>query len=117
MVNIQKVFDELQKLKGEYKKLRDYMIEQYKNNPEYVELTEKIKVLKEKRKVIEDSVKAQNTGEVTKMEDLKIDMDSQKEMLNDAILSTVMKGETVEVKDQFEQLYLPIFHVTLTKEK
>lgn len=90
--------------------------EAYEQVPEYNELMEKRKANTARLKQVKEHVNQDYQSEVTKLEDLRIDLASDQELLNDIALSTMFKGETVEVKDTYEQLYLPIFKVTFKKQ-
>ena len=50
-----------------------------------------------------------------KLDDLKREVDTNKEMLSDIAMSTLMKGETVEVKDEYDNVYEPAFKVNFKK--
>lgn len=113
----QKVFQRLLELKGELKKLKAFMKERYNENSQYVEFTEKINELKKQRKEIQKQIDDMNPSEVTKIQDMKIDIASEQELLNDIILAKITKGETVELQDNFEQQVLPIFSVKFVSEK
>jgi hypothetical protein len=46
---------------------------------------------------------------------MKIDLDSDMEMISDLALNQLMKGETVKVKDEYEVEYDPLFTVKFKK--
>lgn len=116
MQEIQKIFIRLQENKKKAKDINKMLADAYMQNQEFAEHHEKIKVLAEKKKQIKIAINQLHTSEVTQLEDLKIDIAADKEMISDIVLSTMMKGETVEVKDQYEQPCLPIFSVKFVKE-
>ena len=53
--------------------------------------------------------------ELTKKEDLKIDIASDIELLTDVALSSMMKGESVGISDKYENEYEPVFKVMFKK--
>lgn len=116
MKNAQEVYDRIQNTKKEIKELKKTLTDQYEQVPEYLDIQEELKKQRAKRKLITNKVDAENPTIVTKLEDLKIDLASDKEMLNDIVVSTVMRGETVELQNQYQQAVLPIFTVTLKPE-
>ncbi len=115
MQNIQEVFARIQKNKKQLKDLKSAYSDALKNVQEYVEVLEKLKTLREKKKQIENTVRQDFATEFQQIEDIKIDIESDQEMLNDIALTQVMKGETVAVTDEYEQNYEPIFLVKFKK--
>ena len=71
--------------------------------------------MREKKKQIEQTTKEQFSGEFIKLEDLKIDIESDQEMLNDIALNKVMKGESIEIRDEYDNEYEPLFSVKFRK--
>ena len=71
--------------------------------------------MRERKKVIENVTKEQFSGEFVQMDDLKIDIDSEQELLSDIAMTTVMKGESVQITDENDQEYEPIFKVSFKK--
>ncbi len=115
MQNIQEVFIRIQENKKKLKDLKSTYKEALESATGYKDVVEQLKTLREKKKQIEISVKADFSGEFTQMEDLQIDIQSDQEMLSDIALTSVMKGETVSVKDQYEQEFEPTFAVKFKK--
>lgn len=115
MQNIQEVFNKIRDMKKEQKDLKDMYKDALVQADEYEEIVEKIKELREKKKAIEARIQVQLGRSYEKLEDLKLEVDSHKEMLNDIALTTLMKGETVAVKDEFENEYEPIWKVNFKK--
>lgn len=115
MSNIQDVFIRIRKNKQEQKKLKESYKDALANSPSYREVDEKLKEYKVKKKQIETDLKAQFSSELTKLEDLKIDLDSDLEMLSDIALNQLVKGEEVKVKDEHETEYEPLFTVKFKK--
>lgn len=111
----QLIFDRTIEAKSKMKQLKNSFREALVNNKEYVDLLEKIKSLKEKAKQVEQSIAEGFQRELTEIEDLKIDLASDMEMLSDVALTQVMKGETLEIKDKYENQYEPIFKVSFKK--
>lgn len=53
---------------------------------------------------------------VANIEDAKIDLKSDMELLNDIFLTKLIRGEEVKVENQNGQMFLPIFSVKLVKD-
>ena len=115
MQNIQEVFIRIQENKKKLKDLKSTYKEALESTSGYKDLSDQLKTMREKKKQVETVVKTDFSGEFTKIEDIQIDIQSDQEMLNDIALTTVMKGETVSVKDEYEQEFEPIFAVKFKK--
>jgi hypothetical protein len=115
MQNIQEVFIRIQENKKKLKDLKSTYKDALDTAPGYKEVVDQLKVLREKKKHIENQVKENFSAEFTKIDDITIDIQSDQEMMSDIALTTVMKGETVSVKDQYEQEFEPTFAVKFKK--
>ena len=115
MQDIQEIFNHIQEVKKTAKDIRGAYKDALATSQDYVDICEKIKTLRERKKQIEASTKQDFTGEFTKLDDYKIDLESDFTMLSDAAMSKLMKGETVEVKDEYDNTYEPVFTVKFKK--
>ena len=115
MQDIQEIFNRIQEIKKKSKDIRSAYKDALAASGEYKEIDEKIKTLRERKKQIEKSVKSDFSGEFTKLEDFKVDLESDNTMLSDAALTKLMKGETVEVVDEYDNKYEPEFSVKFKK--
>ena len=115
MQDIQEIFNRIQEVKKKSKDIRSAYKDALATAGEYKEIEEKIKTLRERKKQIETSIKNDFSGEFTKLEDYKIDLESDNVMLSDAALSKLMKGETVQVVDEYNNNYEPQFSVKFKK--
>lgn len=115
MQDIQTIFNHIQEIKKEQKKIRSTYREALAGSSEYQETTEKLKTLRERRKQIENSIKQDFNSEWTKLEDYAIDLESEATLLSDAALTKLMKGETVQVADEYNNNYEPVFSVKFKK--
>ncbi|MFA5020965.1 MAG: hypothetical protein WC517_02820 [Patescibacteria group bacterium] len=115
MTNLQEVFNRIRENKKEQKKLKDAYRDALNNSPEYQKISDEFKDAKLKKQQIEADFKSQFSSEFTRLDDLKIDLDSDSEMMSDIALTSLMKGETVKVKDENEVEYDPFFSVRFKK--
>jgi len=116
MSKLDEVFFRIQKTKREQKKIRDAYKDALQSTPSYKKTVEELNELKEKKKKIETDVRADFHSDFTKLEDLKIDLDTDKEMLSDLAMTQLMKGETVKIVDEENQIeYEPVFQVSFKK--
>jgi len=111
MSKLQEVFDRIQKTKQEQKKIKSMYRDALTNSKQYQNAVEELKGMREKKKKIEDGIKDEFSSEFSKLDNLKADIENDQMLLSDAALSVLMKGETVEVKDEKENKYEPIFSV------
>jgi predicted nuclease with TOPRIM domain len=114
-MNIQDVFIKIREMKKEQKDIKDMYKDALSQADEYEEIVEKIKELREKKKQIETRIQGELGRAWDKLEDLKIEVESNKEMMSDIALTTLMKGETVIVKDEFDNAYEPAWKVNFKK--
>ena len=115
MQDIQEIWGRIQQIKKQQKDLRGAYKDALKASQEYVELTEKLTTMRARKKQIEATVKGDFASDFTKLDDLKIDLESDMEILSDIAMTKLMKGETVEVKDEYDNVYEPIFSVKFKK--
>jgi len=115
MQSIQEVFARIAENKKKLKDLRTSLKNALSNSMSYQDLTEQMKKLRDKRKQVESEIRGQFAKEIQEMEDLKIDVDSDIQVLSDIALTSIMKGEQVEIKDEYDNAYEPILKVTFKK--
>lgn len=115
MQDLQEVFQRLQENKKKLKDLKASYRDALLTSQQYVEVSDELKVLKEKKKEIENVTRGQFAAEFMQIEDLKIDLASDMELISDIALTQIMKGETVAVKDEYENEYEPIIKVNFKK--
>lgn len=115
MQDIQEIFNRMQEIKKQQKDIRSAYKEALAASLEHKELEDKVKTLREKKKQIENSIKQSFSSEFTKLEDFAVDLESDKVMLSDIALTKLMKGETVQVVDEYNNSYEPLFTVKFKK--
>ena len=83
---------------------------------EHSEIVEQITALREKKKNLE--LKAQESLGTAwhKLEDIKREIEAEKEMMTDVAFTDLMAGRTVVVKDKFENEYEPKWSVKFIKK-
>lgn len=115
MKDIQGVFDRIREIKKEQKELKEMYKDALIQADKYEEIVEQIKELREQKKQVEARIQAEMGKAYEKLEDLKHEMESEKEMMNDIAISTLMKGETVAVTDEYQNSYEPQYSVKFKK--
>ena len=76
-----------------------------------------MKTLRENKKRVETAVKEGFSGEMQKLDDLKIDLESDMEILNDMALTKMMKGETFQLSDEYKNTYEAVLKAVIHKSK
>jgi hypothetical protein len=115
MTNIQEVFDRIQKTKKEQKELKNMYRDALNNSGSYQRSQEELKKLKEEKKKYEDGIKQEFASEFDKLEILKNELMNDSQLLSDMVMTQVAKGQKVEIKDEYETQYEPIFSVKFKK--
>lgn len=111
MANLQEVWNRMQKTKKKQKEIRAAYKEALVQNADYEKIVEDLKTLREKKKKIETDTRADFSSEFAELDALKADSETDAEMLSDLALNTFVKGETVQVTDEYENKYEPVFVV------
>lgn len=115
MQNIQEVFNRIQKIKADQKKIRDSYRDALDHSRAYAAIKDDLKGLLEKKKQIESAIKQEFASELDKMDRLKQNMEDEVDLLSNLALTQYVSGKTVEVKDSRDNLYEPIFNVRFKK--
>ena len=115
MNKLQETFDELQKSQARAREIKLIYRDALANTPEYQEIQDKMKSLKNRKKQIENSIQEQFSKELEELDDLQVDIGSYQEMMSDLALTQLVKGETIAIKDQHENDYEPLFKVKFNK--
>jgi len=115
MNNLQEIFNRVQENKKVLKDLRQGYKDALTASHEYVQLVDEMKTMKERKKSIENAVKETCASELQKAEDVKIDIESDMEMMSDVAMTKVMKGESIAILDKYDNEYEPIFKVNFKK--
>lgn len=115
MANLQEIFDRIKKAQKKQKDINSAYKEALAGSTEFQETADKIKSLREKKKRIEAEIRSQFGSEIGELERMKADIKTDKELLSDAAITQLMKGETVEVKDEYDNEYEPVFSVKFKK--
>lgn len=115
MQDIQEVFNELQIAKKEMKEVRSEYKDVLAQDADYQEIVEKMNDLKEIKKQHELSAQNDMGARWERLEELKSEVKKLQEMISDISISTMMEGETVEVRDEYDSLYEPTYSVNFKK--
>lgn len=84
------------------------------HNARYQEIIEEMKTLREEKKGIEQNALGKS-GEFEELDELKVEIQTDQELLADVVLNMYVKDETVEIVDEYEQTWNPVFKVSFKK--
>ena len=115
MANLQEVWSRLKETQKKQKEIRNTYKDALANLASYQEIVEKLKILKDRKKGIEDQIKGDFGSEFDKLEGFKLDIQTDRELLSDMALTQLMKGETVSITDENDDEYEPKFSVSFKK--
>lgn len=117
MVDIQEIFNRIQANKKKQKDIKTLYKDGLKNSLDYQDTMSKLSALREKKKKIEAGIRDQYASEFAKLDALEMDIKADNELISDAAMTMMMKGERVEVQDEFKNVYDPVFSVKFKKAK
>lgn len=115
MQDIQTIFRHIQEMKRNQRSIRKEYQDVLAQEQEYQKIVEDMKVLRERKSQIEVKAREAMGKRFQEFEDLSEEIGSEQEMLSDVAMTTLMDGKTVEVTDEFENKYDPIFSVKFKK--
>jgi len=115
MPQIQEIYDRIKKFKEEQKIIRDAYKSELANIEEYQAVKDELEALKMQKKEIENTVKQSMDKDFIKLEDLKLDIESDNEMISDLAINKIMKGETVQLEDEWGNKFDPVITVKFKK--
>ncbi len=113
---LQELHKELQEKKDERKKLKQVIKDELTHNSRYGELVDEMGTLKNEKKTIENQVKESVPDDARKLDDLDAEIKADEELMSDLAMNLIMKNESVELRDQFENKYVPQMKVTFKRE-
>lgn len=111
MSDLQSVFKHIQEIKQRQRSIKKEYRDALAQDGEYQDLLEKLKDQKTRKQQLE--LKAQESlGRLwAEHDELKDELASEQELLSDLAMKTLMEGKTVEVSDDNDIKYEPLFSV------
>lgn len=114
---LQELYVEIQLLKKQRKDLKDTFKDELSHHARHGELIEEMKTLKAEKGSIETDVRSKSPADAQKLQDIETELKANEELLSDLAFNLLMKDESVEVTDQYENRYVPKFQVKFTKDE
>jgi len=115
MSNLQEIFIRIQETKNKTRQVRKMYRDALDSSGEYQEILKKTEALKMRKKQIETALKEDSLNDFKKLDAYKMHIKTDMEMLSDVALNDLMAGKTVEVVDEHNQKYEPLFSVKFKK--
>lgn len=98
------------------KELKAMLADALQNKKPYIDVCEEIKKLKAQKEEIEKIMKeSEFSSEMDKIDSLKLDIETDTQLLSDAIVTRMMEGKTVEIKDEKGNRFEPVIKANLKK--
>lgn len=113
---VQDIFARLQEKRQQARIIGSKYKEELTTSHEYTKLKEEMEKLRAKKKAYEKSIKEQAGANFSRLEELKFAIRADAQMLSDVALTTIMKGDPVQVKDEHTE-YEPVFTVRFRRAK
>jgi hypothetical protein len=116
MKTVQEIFDRLQEKRRQVSVIRKKYQEELTSGAEYQRIREEMERLREKKKKYEAATKQQASANFARIDELALAIRQDTQLLSDVALTSVMKGDRIEVKDKEREVeYEPVFTVRFRK--
>lgn len=116
LLRLQELHNELREKKDERKKLKQAIKDELTHQPRYAELVEEMTALKTEKKSIENHVRESVPKDAQRLDDLDAEIKADEELMSDMALNLILKNESVELRDQYENRYVPLMKVIFKKD-
>jgi len=115
MPDLKEIHSRIHETKKEKKKLTGVYRDALAQSKPYQDVLDELKALKTKKSQIEATIRVDFTNDMEALERLAQGIKSDTELLSDMALTKFMKGETVEITDENDVRYEPVFRVSFKK--
>lgn len=114
---LQELLNEIRAKKDERKKLKQAIKDELKHHSRYAEVLDEAATLREEKKSIENQVRESVPQDAARLSDLDAEIKADEELMSDLAMNLILKNESVELKDEYENRYLPLMKVIFKKEE
>ncbi len=87
------------------------------HNAGYQEILEELTALKERKKSIENEVRANASADASKLDTLGLEIKADTELLADVAINNFMENRSATFVDDMDQRWVPTFAVRFTKDE
>ena len=113
-ISLQEVHTRLKEKKAKRRDMNKMQQDELSVHARYQELCEEMMKLREEKKSIENELR--NAADAQELEALKIDIKTDHELLADIALNLYIANEPVEIVDEYNARWVPVFTVRFTKD-
>ncbi len=117
MKDIQEIFNELQGLKKDVGETRKDYRNILTQDPEYQSLLDDMEEFKINKKAIEESARTSLGSTWEKLEENVQNIKDLEQIITDVAMTNLMDGKTIEVRDEWDNLFEPIYKINFKKAK
>lgn len=114
MQSLQDIHTRLQMKKKERRELKQSFQDELRNSQRYTEILEEMEKLRAEKRAIENEVRAREL-DAAKLDELKVDIQSDTVLLADIALTMYVQQEQVEIVDDLNIRWVPAFSVRFKK--
>ncbi|MFA6018059.1 MAG: hypothetical protein WCT28_03430 [Patescibacteria group bacterium] len=114
MPKLDEVHNRLQTKKKQRREIKQSFQDELRNSARYMEILEQMETLKAEKKSIENEIRAHDL-DTGKLEELKIDIQSDTVLLADIALNMYVQQMPVEIVDELNTRWAPVFSVRFKK--
>jgi hypothetical protein len=115
MAHLQEIFDRIKCYKKEKSEISESYRDALNNSEAYQNTLDELRRLKAKKKSIEERIQEECSGDYSKIKNLQKEIIEDNQRMSDLAVRQMMKGESVEIMDSFNNKYEPIIKVTFKK--
>lgn len=112
---LKKLHDKIQRMKGEKREIRQMIKDELQQDDRYRDVQEELKELRAERRSIKTRITESNPDLAAKLDDLKTEIKSCKELRSDIAFNMLVNNEQVEITDEKNNRYVPQFKVRFKK--
>ncbi|HOX96847.1 MAG TPA: hypothetical protein PL066_00625 [bacterium] len=112
---IKEIYNRIQENKGKLKELKTSAKDVLSNDFTYSKMKAELDEKRKELKILEKQLITSNMINYDQMENFKIDIKTDEELLKDVALSMLMKNEQVELVDKYENKYVPELKVAFKR--
>lgn len=115
MNDLPSVMKRIREAKKRRQELNRMVRDMFDQSSSYKKLTDELTELRAKKKKIESEIRAECASELQDAEKLAQSIKADTQLMTDLALTKFMKGESIEVVDENDTKYEPVFKVSFKK--
>lgn len=113
-LTLHEVHARIKQKKAQRRDMNQMVQDQLSVHPRYQEINEEIAKLREEKKGIENELRS--AADVQELEAMKMDIKSDHELLADIALNLYIAQEPVEIMDEYNVRWVPVFAVRFKRD-